>query len=450
MTKKNSEIPDANLFDNIVYSEFEVEGEKKETLKDTTEDSGNMFDTTDNNEPVQANAFNTSPIIKEADKVTSEGKKDSIEVFSLQSKPLIEKALKVVAINTDEENTHARTLGKELDELRKDIDREKKGRNKPLKNEIDSNNLKASLLIDPLEIQIERVKVLITNYETAKEARRKEEILQMEREKKEREEKEKAETERISRIRGEVQRLRELSSNSVSNSKTLPELEKVQSNLSNWKPKQEFFMEFFEEVDVTLRNEIQTLIDGRRPILKELDEQRKKAEELESQNKEAADREKKLIADKIAQEEREKAQIAAAKKAQDDSNELSARNELTVLVASLGIKDFEVYLEKLIGKYGTCLNATNNREQILAAFHEEQENVKKLSDIESQKMKNQRTDYIHTIYDETKVPREYLSVDESKIRKAIQAARIVLEKDINAFKIDGVTITPQTKTVLKK
>ncbi len=65
-------------------------------------------------------------------------------------------------------------------------------------------------------------------------------------------------------------------------------------------------------------------------------------------------------------------------------------------------------------------------------------------------MKNQRVDYIFDIIDENSVPREYLCVDESKVKKAIQENRALLEKDINGFKIDGIKISSKVQTVLKK
>lgn len=470
----------ANLFGNQSFSEFEIEGEIKED-KITKEE--NMFD--NNNFPNSdspeenltkvsdddnvfkespysvsdepANELTTSPakdnnhpIISANQQVTSDLKKDSIESFDILLQPLIEKALKVVSITTDDENSNARLLGKELAELKSSVDNEKKKKNRPLKAEIDLNIEKAKKIIEPLDLQIDRIKNLITNWEVEKENKRKEELAKLEKEKKEREEKERLETERVNKIRNEIQRVREISSKSINSAPTLADLTKISNNLIAWKPKKEFFMEFFDEVDTTLRNDLSAIIAGRMPILKELDEQQKKSALLENENKEAAEKNRKLLEEKLANEKLKTEQEELLKKANEDSAELMARNELTVLVASLGVKDFEAYLTKITTKYGNCRSAVPFRDQIIKSFQEEQEQAKQVANLDAQKMKNQRVDYIFTISEESKVPLQYYSIDESKIKAAIQANRPLLEKDINSFKIDGVIITSKTQTVLKK
>jgi hypothetical protein len=137
-----------NLFGNETFGTFEIEGEIKENKSIEEE---NMFDNNnfpDSNLPEQNltkssdddNVFNESPysvsdepsnelttspakdnnhpIISANQQVTSDLKKDSIESFGILLQPLIEKALKVVSITTDEDNSNARLLGKELAELK--------------------------------------------------------------------------------------------------------------------------------------------------------------------------------------------------------------------------------------------------------------------------------------------------------------------------------------------
>lgn len=483
---KNNIKKDVDLFENTSFSTFETEGEKKpqdnEILKAEdifgSDEQPNAFMSNDtsifDSEPpeieeteevvnedekteivteelkIESSSKSTAPIIQSSEQVTSALKKDSIQIFELQSKPLIEKAAKIISISTDEDNTSARTIGKELADLKTKVNAEKLARNKPLKIEMDSNIEKAKKIIEPIESQIDRVKILITNYELEKERKRKDEIAKIEAEKKEREEKERLNNERIAKIRLEIQKLRELSSKSIGDTKTLADLLKIETNMATWKPKQEYFMEFFDEVDIILRNEITSLIEARKPILIELDEQREKAAKLEEQNKDAAERERKLIAEKLEAEKKKKEQEDAIKKAQEETEEMNAKNEITVLVASLGIKDFEPYIENILKKYGNYRNASASREKIIASFQYEQEEKRQKAILDAQKMKNQRVDYDFEITDVTKVPLQYWSVDESKIKKAIQEARVLLEKDVNSFKIDGVTITPVTTTVLKK
>lgn len=477
---KNKGKQEANLFENTAFGTFETEGQnnqENEILKVEdvfgSQEQPNAFsnpivenifdseppeiddeetDTNTQNEVVKTEPVNdnSSPIIQSSEVVTATLKKDSIEIFELQSKPLIEKVIKIISIGTDDDNANARTLAKELADLKKKVNAEKIARNKPLNAEIDANGEKAKKIVEPIDVQIERVKQLITNYELEKERKRKEEIAKIEAEKKEREEKERLNNERISKIRGEIQRLRELSSKSIGDANTLSDLLKIETNMTTWKPKQEYFMEFFDEVDVTLRNEIKSLIEARKPILKELDEQREKAAKLEEENKEAAERERKLIAEKLEAEKKKKEQEDAIKKAQEETEEMNAKNEITVLVASLGIKDFEPYIENILKKYGNYRTASASREKIITSFQEEQEEKRQKAILDAQRIKNQRVDYDFEITDVTKVPLQYWSVDESKIKKAIQENRSLLEKDVNSFKIDGVKITPVTTTVLKK
>ena len=487
MAKNNSK-QEADLFENTAFGTFETEGENKpqdnEILKaedifgseeqpnafmsndtsifdseppeieETEEFVGNEDEKKENiTEEVKIESSNKStaaPIIQSSEQVTSALKKDSIQIFELQSKPLIEKAAKIISISTDEDNTSARTIGKELADLKTKVNAEKLARNKPLKIEMDSNIEKAKKIIEPIESQIDRVKILITNYELEKERKRKDEIAKIEAEKKEREEKERLNNERIAKIRLEIQKLRELSSKSIGDTKTLADLLKIETNMATWKPKQEYFMEYFDEVDITLRNEIKSLIEAKKPILIELDEQRDKAAKLEEKNKDAADRERKLIEEKLEAEKKKKEQEDAIKKAQEETEEMNAKNEITVLVASLGIKDFEPYIENILKKYGNYRTASESREKIIESFQEEQEEKRKKAILDAQKMKNQRVDYDFEIIDASKVPLQYWSVDESKIKKAIQEARVLLEKDVNSFKIDGIEITSTTKTVLKK
>jgi len=428
MAKKKYE---PNLFDNNYFGGFDVEGENNSFEIDKKKD-------------------NAHPIISPHEQVVSKNKIDSIEAFSIRTQPLLEKAIKFISIKDDDENTNARALGKELTDLKKEIEDEKKKRNKPLKEEMDSNTEKAKKLIEPIEKQVDRLKSLITTYELEKERKRKEELERIEKEKKEKEEKERKEAERVSKIRNEISRLRDLSHKSISDANTEEALNKIELNLKNWQPKKEYFMEFYDEVNINLKKEIQSLIDGRRPIVKELDEARKKAEELQAKNKEAAEKERKLLEEKLADERKKKEQEAAMKKAQEDAEELSARNELTVLIASLGVKDFEGYLKKIVSKYSTCRQAVLKRDEIIKSYQDEQDKLRQIQLLEQQKIKNQRIDFVFTIDDETKVPIQYLSVDEKKIKKAIQENREALEKDINSFKIDGVTITSKVQTVLKK
>lgn len=469
----------ADLFATPTFTGFEIEGEeKKEVIEESVITDFNITLISTTNEPTvveteetlenliknDAPSFSeniiidteiqtnkqTNPIIPESEQVTSELLKDSIELFSPKSKVLISKALLITTINSDVENLYAREVAKELADLKKEVNAEKKIRKKPLNDELDSIDEKSNNIIQPMDSQVERLKPLITKWETEIEKRRLEEKSKLEKEKADREAKEKAEIERVSKIRNEIKLLRDGSLKSINESSTVLMLNNIQTKLSNWKPKQEFFMEFFDEVETTLKNDMQALIDSRMVIVKDLEEQRAKTAELEKTNKEAADKEKALLEEKLASDKQKADLEARVSKANEDSLELSARQELTILVASLGIKDIESYLNKIQTQYGNCRESVKNRDTILQSFMKEQLEEKQLSNLNAIKMKNQRVDFIFTIQDESKVPIEYYSIDESKIKKAILENRPLLEKDINSFKIEGVNIESKTQTVLKK
>lgn len=448
MAKKNLK-PTENLFENSEFSGFEVEGNEKNNTPVEEVNSSKTEENNNNNELVIPEEFaNSSLFVSESEQVKI-GLKDSIEVFIDESVPLLDKALKIVIINNDDENTMARNIGKEMTDLKKRVNDEKKKRNKPLDDLIDSNNDKAKKITEPLDLHINRFKNLITGWETEKERLRKLEMEKLEKEKKEREEKEKLDRERVAKIRNEIQRIRDSATTNINNSTTLDAIKTIQANVISWQPKQEFFMEFYDEA-LTLKKDIQSLIDGRTPMINELEEQRKKTIELEFKNKEAAEKEKKLLDEKLAADKKKAEQDAAMKKAVEDTAEMSARHELMVLTVSLGVKDFEVYLDKIVTKYGNCREAVLKRDAIVQSFNEEQEQARQMANLESNKMKNQRVDYIFEITDASKVPIQFYSIDESKIKKHIQENRSILEKDINAFKIEGVTISSKTQTVLKK
>lgn len=439
-----------------LFSDFEVEGSANSNNTNIPEDS--KTDTENENTVMDSTTSDISIPMPKNENVNElsipiTGIKlvvDSLDGFDSEIKPLLDKASKVISIASDEDNNNARVLGKELAELKTKIDNEKKSKNRPLKKQIEDNTEKAKKIIEPIEKQVDRIKILITNYELEKEKKRKEELAKIEKEKKEREEKERLDRERVSKIRNEIQKLREHSAKSINEAKTIAELNKSQSNLSNWKPKQEFFMEFYDEVNITLKNEIQALIDGRMPIVKELDEQREKAAKLALENKEAAEKEQKLIEEKLQADKKQKEQEEENKRLQEESLEMSSKNELIILISSFGVKDFEGYIGNLIQKYGNCRTAVNYRDQIIDSYNKEQEQKKQVADLDSQKLKNQRVDFPFIVHDESLVPREFLCVDEQKIKKFIQENRSILEKDINLLKINGVTITSKTQTVLKK
>lgn len=396
---------------------------------------------------IEPNVKNEKQLVAE-NEIVSLPKTNLIQSYKSRSNILIEKAKVVIVVNNDLDNSNALIIAKQLSDIYKEVDKVKKSLNKPLKNQIDKNNEDAKEITKPIEDEIARIKKLVTSYEVEKEKKRKEEERRVEEEKRKREELEKKEIERVSKITAEIQRLREQSAKSINSTTSIDDLYKIENSLISWTPKKEFFMEFTSDAE-KLKTEIQSMIDGRKSIVVELDKERKKNEELRKKNKEEADKKNKELELRIAAEKKANEEREALKKIEAEAEEMSCRNEITILVASFGIRDIDGYIGKIINKYNSCKEAILRRDEIIENYHKEQDEKRRFEQLEAQKVKNLRTDYIFQVVDENKIPREYLCVDESKIKEAIKKNKASLDKDVNSFKIDGIIITTRVQTILK-
>ena len=103
----------------------------------------------------------------------------------------------------------------------------------------------------------------------------------------------------------------------------------------------------------------------------------------------------------------------------------------------------------VVEKYGSAIIAAEKREELILDYQNSLVEKAKEEEVASEKVKNVRVDYLFEITDENLIPREYLCVDEAKIKKAIQANRESLQKDIKNFSIKGTIIFPKNSTILK-
>ncbi len=130
--------------------------------------------------------------------------------------------------------------------------------------------------------------------------------------------------------------------------------------------------------------------------------------------------------------------------------ELAAKQELIVLIASFGMsRGVEEYMENVIAKYGNCRLAMEQRDKLVDDYRQHLSNKTKMDAIDSEKVKNVRLTFEFSIIDEDLIPREFLSVDEAKIRKALVDNRKKLEEDVNGYKIDGLLIYPKKSIIVK-
>lgn len=356
----------------------------------------------------------------------------------------------IVIINGDIENASARDYGKTLSDISRDADKARKEYNNPYQKIIDDNNDSFNTnIIIPVKKEVERLKQAISFYENEKEKKRLAEVKRLEDEKKAKEEKERLERERIAKIRESISKIQTEGVLNLEKCNTLSELNTYEAKITGWKLKPEYYSEFIEEAQKQ-KDILVDLILQRKPLLEEIERKQKEADELQGEQREAAQREadlksKELESKKLADEESRKNQILEL-----ENKELESKQELTILVASFGLKNVGEYIKGVIEKYGSATNAIVDRDKLVNDYRESLIHKDKVDTIISEKVKNVKLTFEHTIIDENLIPREFLSVDESKIKKHILANRENLEKDINSLKISGLIIYPKKSTILNK
>ncbi len=369
-----------------------------------------------------------------------------IDEYKILADDILILSKKIITPKNDEENTNARDYGKKLNKIIKDAEDERKLTNNPWQEKIDQNNDKAKMVIsEPLKKEVERLKNAVGLYETEKERKRLEEEKKLAKEKAEREAAILVEQQRVAKVR---QNISDISTNGIAGldkCNTLDELNAFSTKVKSAVLKEEFYKEYFQEAKDKM-TELITLIEQRRPLLEEIEAAKKQADLLEGEQKEAAEKAmaEKLAAQKLLDEETRKNE-----ELERENKEMTAKQELFTLFASLGIKKVSDYVNVVIEKYGSPIIAAEKREELILDYQNSLVAKAKEEEIASEKVKNVRTDYLHEIIDENLIPREFLCVDEAKIKKAIQANRETLQKDINGYKIAGCMIFPKNSTILK-
>lgn len=369
-----------------------------------------------------------------------------INEFKVLADDILILSKKIITPKDDDENTNARDYGKKLVKIMKDVEDERKAKNNPWQEKIDQNNDLAKMVIsEPLKKEVERLKTAVGLYESEKERKRLLEIARLAKEKAEKEAAELAEQQRVAKVR---QNISDITTNGISGLEkcnTLDELNAFSTKVKSAVLKEEFYKEYFQEAKDKMSDLI-ALIEQRRPLLEEIDAAKKQADLLEGEQKEAAEKAmaEKLAAQKLLDEETRKNE-----ELERENKEMTAKQELFTLFASLGIKKVSDYVNVVIEKYGSPIIAAEKREELIADYQNSLVEKAKEEEVASEKVKNVRTDYLHEIIDEKLIPREFLMVDEAKIKKAIQANREILQKDINGYKIAGCMIFPKNSTILK-
>jgi hypothetical protein len=478
MAKKNENNQSENLFNSGFEIESEIDNSKisNDVRSDVNINSENInkfsstLPPTDDEQPPFDLDETNNVVVSETNKTESENESESVslkekEVHQISNiseivgniskfdefKKLFDEAIvlskKIVIISGDIDNASAREYGKNLTEIKNRADEARKDYNKPYQKIIDDNNDSFNdSIINPVKKEIERLKQAIAFYEGEKEKKRIAEAKKLADEQKAKEEKERLERERVSKIRESISKIQTEGIANLEKCNTLAELNTYEAKITGWKLKPEYYSEFIEEAEKQ-KSALVLLISQRKPLLEEIDRKQKEADKLQGEAKEAAQKEADAKAKELEAKKKEDEENNEALTAQN--KELEAQTELTILVASFGLKRVEDYIKSVIEKYGTATNAIANRDKLVDDYRESLIQKTKVDANESEKVKNVRLTFEFTITNESLIPIEFLSVDEQKIKKYILANREKLEKDINSVKIDGLILYPKKTTILK-
>lgn len=445
MAKKSEEKEDMK---DLFSGGFEVEGEETKKV-DNEDDNDSPFhepkivsdtkvEKTKTVEPIVTNEF-----VNDVDPTFNvfEFEKQSSELFTLSKK--------ISLINDDDDSDTANNLAKQMTTLKNKVEEARKEANKPDQKRIDDRMDAAKKITEPLIKEIDRLKKSITFYGTQKEQKRLAEKKRIEDEIKAKEEKEKKERERVTNIRNEINRLRIDGQAKVNACNTIKEVNELELRLKGWKLKPEFFGEFIQEAE-ELKNEIHLLLNNRKPLIEEIERKNEEAKKLEGEKKLQAEKEAEAKKKELEAQNKLREEEQRNKELEEQNMELAAKQELISVIASFGIgKNVEEYMNNVIAKYGNCRLAMQNHEKLVEDYQSYLQDKSKLDAIEADKVKNIRTTYEFTIVDEDKIPREFLSVDEQKIRKYLVEKRKELEKDINSVKIEGLIVFASRQTIVK-
>ncbi len=429
-----------NNENNNLFSEgFEVEGQDKTITEEITTSPFDLDETnevTEKTRNVEALQINSDIEVKTFD--IAEFKIESDELLSLSKK----------IIQDDIDNNSARDIGKQLTKLVKQIDDARLEANKPDQAKINKRMADAKTIIVPASAEVERLKKAISFYESEKERKRLLELKRIEDEKKAKEEAEKKERERVAKIKSAIERIRTEGIARLEKCNTLAELNSFETNVNGFVLKTDFYQEFISEAE-NEKTQLIILVSQRKPLLEEIEKQKLEAAKLEGEQKEAANREaeakqKEFAAQKLADEEKRKNEELVKQ-----NNELNASRDLMMFAASLDLTDAELYINKVIEKYGSAYTAMQDREKLIDDYKQSLIEKSKEEAVTAGKVKNVRTDFDFKIVSETEIPDEFWSVDEAKIKKYILSKRAELEKDVNSVSIKGLIIFPRRSTILK-
>lgn len=358
--------------------------------------------------------------------------------FGEEVAELLAQCQSVKLIQNDEDNQLATETATKLNKLMKKIDESRLDVNRPLQDAIKSNNAIAKTMTDPIEKEIARIKPQITAYETEKERQRQEELAKIEAQKLQAEKLKQAEANRIARITGSIDKMEQDLTSKIEAVRTTEGLNILKEKLSEWTPKEEYYQEFLPNVEQLVKD-LEAKIESRYATVLQLE-----AAVEQGNAKEAQEAQERI--EKINQEQK---QQAGEKQEEQETDDFKARQQLIMLFGQMGVDNVADSVEEVISAYGSAKIAWEHKDDMIQAYQAQKEAAEKAEELKNGGMKNQRISFSYQIIDKSKIPLEYMAVDEVKIRAALKANGQALAQDMDSFKIEGVLIKKELKTVLR-
>jgi hypothetical protein len=356
--------------------------------------------------------------------------------------------LKSIEVKDEVGNTVAVDVATKANKLVKAIEARRKELSDPLEKQKKVLISIEKKLAGPLEEAVAAVKKKITDWTQEQERLRKVELQRQEDARKKEEQDRENERLRVLNIRNKITEFKDKSSQKVNAIEDLSGLEAFIKEINAWKPKSEFYQEFFTEIESEIKSAI-SLAEGRRTLIEEMEKQKVAAASANKKAAAAAAEKQKAL--QAQMELKRKNDELEAEKKREQAAQLEAANKIAIrnTVEALGWPADRVdgVMADIIYTYQSFTNAMAQIEKLKVSLSEKLKLHNDSLRTVASKATNQRVNWKFRILDATQVPREYLMVDEAKIKAAMTTMKE--EVKTGKFNIAGVEFYDEASTVLK-
>ena len=427
--------PDANHYPTAITKEniyggapgVEVEGKEHPAIENVT-------------------GFTTESLVlaMDADEKGQLAKFDKLEV----AVAAVVAHLKGLEVTDEVSNTVAVDIATKANKLVKTLETKYKELAQPLQKEVAVYMGIKKKLSEPIESAILETKQKITAWTQEQERLRKLELQRQEEAKRKEEQDRENERQRVLKIRTQIDLFKTKSAEKINAIEDLTALDAFVKELKAWSPKQEFYQEFFTELESEMKAAM-NLAEGRRPLIEQMEKQKALAASANKKAAAAAAKEQEALRAKM-ELKRKNDELEAEKKRQQ-AEELEAANKIAVrnTMNALGWPADRVdgIMADIFHTYQNYTNAMAQIEKVKVFYTDKLRLYNDGLRTVAAKATNQRVNWKFRIADATKVPREYLMVDEAKIKAALTTMKD--EVKAGTFSISGVEFYDEASTVLK-